>query len=429
MSYRKRLEADLDRWIEKGLVPAASRAPILADIAPARAAWSASGAVAILGAVLLGFAAISFVAANWEAIPRLARFGLILAFLWASFLGAGAAFARGAGGLGHALAVIGAVLFGAAIVLTAQTFSMSAFRNTGVLIWAAGALATAAIIPSRPVLMLAALLGAFWAGLEAFNPLSPDHVWSYAPLWLVTAGLAWRLRSMVTLNLLGLAGLVWSGHLLFETTQGLLSDVQRFAVYAVLTGAFAMGFAALRDRSVFGAGALSAWFGAAALASAFGLQNAGSGDPPAQLYWALAGAGLVALAVLALLRAVTKGVSAISALGLTAAGAVAAALPPLYALLPDGAEFAVEIAAGAAIYAAAVILILIGAKPGRRAAGVLGVVLFIAETLYVYGALFGGLLGTAVFFALGGVLLIVLSLLLGRIARRIAGSSETGGAA
>ncbi|MFW5661997.1 MAG: DUF2157 domain-containing protein, partial [Oceanicaulis sp.] len=304
MGYRKRLHADLDRWIANGLVPAENRTAILADIAPARAGWSASGAVALLGAVLLAFAAISFVAANWDAIPRLGRFALIIAALWASFLASGAAFARNNPVVGHALAVLGAAVFGAAIALTAQTFNISAFRNTGVLIWAGGALAVAAVTPSRPVLILAALLGAFWAGSEAFNPMTPAHVWSYGPLWLATAALAWRLRSAVTLNLLGLAGLVWGAHLLHETTQDSLADMQRFAVFALATGAAAMGSALMRDRRIFGAGVLSAWFAAAALAAGFALQNSGDSDAdiPAA-YWVAVTAAVGALVLFALLRA------------------------------------------------------------------------------------------------------------------------------
>ncbi|OAB61832.1 hypothetical protein AY599_09340 [Leptolyngbya valderiana BDU 20041] len=417
----KRLKGDLDRWIEKGLVPAQHRQAILDDVAPARAGWSASGAVAILGAVLLAFAAVSFVAANWDAIPRIGRFAVILAALWASLLGSGAAFSRNNSALGHALAVLGAALFGAAIALTAQTFNISAFRNTGVLIWAGAALVTAAILPSRPVLILAALLGAFWAGAEAANPLTPAHVWSYGPLWLVTAALGWRMKSAVTLNLLGLAGLVWGGHLLFETTQGTLGDAHRFAVYAVINGALAMGFAALRDRAVFGAGIPAAWFGAAALAAGFALQSGSQTAAAAPtLYLALTGAALAALSVAAMARAATRAIGWTSAVGLVAAGLAAAALPVIHASIGDGAAFAVEVGAGAAVYAAATALILIGATPGRRAAGVLGVLLFIAQTLYVYGVLFGGLLGTAVFFALGGLLLLGLSLVLGRIARRLA---------
>ncbi|MGX6647164.1 DUF2157 domain-containing protein [Maricaulaceae bacterium MS644] len=430
MSYRKRLTADLDRWIERGLVPGANRTAILADIAPARAGWSASGAAAILGAVLLSFAAISFVAANWDAIPRMVRFALLLVALWASFAGSGAAFVRNNRVAGHALAVLGAALFGAAIALTAQTFNMSAFRNTGILIWTAGALVTAVIIPSRPVLILAALLGAFWAGSEAMNPLAPGQIWGYAPVWLVTAGLAWRLKSAITLHLLGLALLVWAGHLIMETTGGAFSDQSRAAVYALIIGALAMVFAALRDREVFGAGVLASWLGAGALAAGFVVQNPDlAGDTlPGALYWTLTGAGLVTLVLAASIRTVRGGLALGAAIAFIAGGLAAAALPAIYVQAPDGGAFFVEIAAGAAIYAAAVALILIGARPGHRAAGVLGVIAFIAETLYVYGALFGGLLSTSVFFAAGGLLLLAVSVLISRVARRIARPAREGDA-
>ncbi len=430
MSYRKRLGADLDRWIGKGLVPARNRDAILADIAPARASWSASGAAAILGAVLLSFAAISFVAANWEAIPRMARFALLIAALWASFAGSGAAFARNNRTAGHALAVLGAALFGAAIALTAQTFNMSAFRNTGILIWTGGALVTAVIIPSRPVLILAALLGAFWAGSEAMNPLTPGQIWGYAPVWAVSAGLAWRLKSLITQHLLGLALLVWAGHLLTEMTSGALSDQARAAVYAVIMGALAMGFAALRDRQVFGAGVLSTWLGAGALAAGFLVQSPDlAGDTlPGALHWTLAGAGLIALTLAASFRTMQGGLGLGAAIAFIAGGLAAAALPAIYVLAPDGGAFFVEIAAGAAIYAAAVTMILTGARPGHRAAGVLGVIVFIAETLYVYGALFGGLLSTSVFFAAGGLLLLAVSVLISRVARRIAKPTREGDA-
>jgi hypothetical protein len=430
MSYKKRLTADLDRWIEKGLVPGVNRTVILADIAPARAGWSASGAAAILGAVLLSFAAISFVAANWDAIPRMARFALLVMALWASFAGSGAAFARNNRAAGHALAVLGAALFGAAIALTAQTFNMSAFRNTGILIWTVGALVTAVVIPSRPVLILAALLGTFWAGSEAINPLTPGQTWGYAPVWLVTAGLAWRLKSAIALHLLGLALLVWAGHLLMVTTGEIFSDQARAAVYALIMGALAMGFAALRDRQVFGAGVLSAWLGAGALAAGFAVQSpdlAGNTLPGA-LYWALGGAGLVALVLATSIRIIRGGLGLGAALAFIAGGLAAAALPAIYVLAPDGGAFFVEIAAGAAVYAAAVALILIGARPGHRAAGVLGVIGFIAQTLYVYGALFGGLLSTSVFFAAGGLLLLAVSLLISRLARRIAQRPDEGDA-
>lgn len=215
--YLKRLARDLDRWISDGLVAAQNRQAILDSAAPSPRRWSAAGAAAILGAILLALAALSFVGANWSELPKIARFALILGALWASLGSAAAAFARGAPALGHALALLGAALFGAAIMLTAQTFNMSAFRNTGVLIWAAGALATALVIPSRPVLVLAAGVGALWAGLEVNNPLTPGPHWAYLALWFVTAAAALRMTSSVTLHLLAACLVFWIGHTLYET--------------------------------------------------------------------------------------------------------------------------------------------------------------------------------------------------------------------
>ncbi len=70
--YAKRLERDLKRWHEKGWVTGEGYQAILAEQAQG-ARLTASAALAVIGAVLLGFAAISFVAANWNEIPRLLR--------------------------------------------------------------------------------------------------------------------------------------------------------------------------------------------------------------------------------------------------------------------------------------------------------------------------------------------------------------------
>ena len=68
--YAKKLERDLKRWHEKGWVTGEGYEAIQAELAR-EPKLSASAALAAIGAILLGFAAISFVAANWNAIPRI----------------------------------------------------------------------------------------------------------------------------------------------------------------------------------------------------------------------------------------------------------------------------------------------------------------------------------------------------------------------
>jgi uncharacterized membrane protein len=427
--YLKRLARDLDRWIAAGLVPAANRQAILASAAPGPRRWSAAGAAAILGAVLLALAALSFVGANWSELPKIARFALILGALWASFGGAAAAFARGAPGLGHALAFLGAALFGAAIMLTAQTFNMSAFRNTGVLIWAAGALATALVIPSRPVLILAAGLGALWAGLEAGNPFAPGPVWAYLALWAVTAAAAVRLTSSVTLHLLAAGLAAWIGHALWEVFGQTAADARAWlCAFILVTGALAMAAALAMDRRVAGAGVPAGWMAWAAALGALALQGADYlHDPedtlPALAYAVIAGLAFAALAGLSLWRILTGALERGPAAALVIAAACVLAWPAL-AFSGDAADMVL----GAVIYAGAAALVLAGAAPGRRFAGTLGVTVFVLQSLYVYARLFGDLLNTAAFFFIGGMLLIALSVGIGRWARRrpAAHTIETG---
>jgi len=414
---KRRARRDLDRWIADGLVPAQNRQAILDSAAPSPRRGSAAGAAATLGAILLALAALSFVAANWSELPKLARFILILAALWASLGGAAAAFARGAPALGHALALLGAALFGAAIMLTAQTFNMSAFRNTGVLIWAAGALATALVIPSRPVLVLAAGVGALWAGLEAGNPFTPGPVWTYLALWAVTAAAALRLKSSITLHLLAAGLVVWIGHTLFETLGRFGSDTRYWlCAFILVSGALAMAASLALDRRIEGAGVLAGWMAWAAALGALALQGAdfvGSDRAgPAIAYAIIAGVAFAAFGLERLAHAKADA-GARAGGGAAGRGGVRAGLAGHHA-----ERTAAEMTLGAVIFAGAAALVLTGSAPGRRFAGALGVTVFALQSLYVYANLFGGLLDTAAFFFVGGLLLMALSVGIGRWARR-----------
>src|SRR5262245_34618593 len=92
--YRSRVERDLVRWQSAGWVTDTGASAIRADLAAHKPALGAAGALAILGAVLFGFAVMSFVAANWSAMSKVARLLLLLAALWACYGGAAWLFAR-----------------------------------------------------------------------------------------------------------------------------------------------------------------------------------------------------------------------------------------------------------------------------------------------------------------------------------------------
>ena len=82
-------------------------------------------AVALTGAIAAGVGVILFFAANWDAITRPARVVLLLAALLGSYA-AGQLVLERRPLVGHALIVLGTIVFGAGIVLVAQMFHVQA---------------------------------------------------------------------------------------------------------------------------------------------------------------------------------------------------------------------------------------------------------------------------------------------------------------
>ncbi len=436
--YLKRLEADIERWIEDGLVKRENKAAMLETASPGGAAWSATGAAAILGAALMALAAITFVAANWADMDRIVRFALLAAALYAAFGGAALAFARRNPAIGHALALLGAALFGASILLVAQTFNMASFRNTGVLIWAVGALAVAITTPSRPVLILTALLGAGYVGLESTNPYAPVVIWSYGPLWLATVAAASRLNSPVSWSLASIGLGIWLAFLILEAgREAGLSELERASLFTLAAGSIALLAAQARDFGLEGAGVLRNWAAVGALGAGFILQlpfersadissatfdlTLSAGAPAFVIAGAVATAIIIALA---LARGLKGSLGRTAGLSIALAAGLAYALPFLSEGVGPGGAFAIRLALGAVVFAVATGLVIVGGSEGRRVIGGLGVALFTAQALYVYAVLFGGLLSTALFFLIGGALLLALSALGVRLARRREAAAE-----
>jgi len=410
MSYVSRVTKDLDRWISRGWVDADQRPHILDDLGTRSRGWTAAGALAILGAVLLAMSALTFVAANWDAMPRLIRFGVLVAAMCVSMFGAGRSLDHGAPALGHALAVLGVALFGATIMLTAQTFNMTSFRNTAVLIWAGSALLTALVIPSRPVLILATILGGLWAWLEIGNPFVGGALWSYGPVWLISAVAASRMDSKVALHLLAAGLILWVGHLFYwYDHQTVIADIALHASATLVFGTLALAGAVLRDRHITGGGILAAWCAVVTVALALALQFHLDGDSSrdnlvaSAAYLPLALPPLAMLIGLQSLRQLTGQTRFGVSTGLLASAALIFLIP--YLAPAESESLILRLVIGLLFYTGAVALILQGSTGQARATGAVGIAAFIGQTLYIYAETFGGLLDTALFFLLGGLIL------------------------
>ncbi len=422
--YRRTLEQDLDRWIGAGLVAGDKRAAILASV-KTDADGGGAAVVAVFGALLLGFAAISFVAANWGAIPDAGRIAISLAVLAAAIAAAAWLFRRGHAALGHAFALLAALSFGANIFLIAQAFNISAHYPRGALIWTLGAAATAWAFSSRPPLAFAAVIGGVWVAQEYLNELPVLFVWLYPPVWLLTGWLAKSLRSSLTAHLLVLAGGLWAALTLGKLAEAdLIQGLEAVAVFGLgsLTAVVVAGDGALKNR--FGAGAAAAWgalfVGVSGFVMQFGVREFDT--DPTRLWVFLAGFGVIALTGALVWRTLRATIDVPVAAALAAAGATFAVAPRLTPWL--GHPVYAEMIVGAAFFITAVAGVVVGSRDRRRGIFIVSTVAFIAEALYVYFRTFGGLMTTSAFFLVGGVLMSALAVILLRAGRKATGMKK-----
>ena len=214
-SYRKRLKHDLDRWYSNGWVSEVGRTAILADQAKSGREMGLASALGILASVLFGFAAISFVAAHWEDVPRLGRLGLLLAAIWLGYGIAGWLTARNHRSFADAAILFAVAMFGASIMLISQMYNIDGNPPDGVLTWWIGALFAGVVLRSNPALALAMVLVCVWSSMKS-SQRNGVH-WPFLIGWAaVTAAFIWqRWRPGLHLSALALSLFVISiGYLL-----------------------------------------------------------------------------------------------------------------------------------------------------------------------------------------------------------------------
>jgi len=189
--YARRLDRDLPRWREAGWVSADGEAAIRHDVESQSRKVELAPVLGILGAVLIGFGAMSFVAAHWDEMARLLRLALIFGALFGAYGIAGILFERGHPAFAHAAILTGVALFGAGIMLIAQMFHIEGHAPDAVLTWALGALLAGVVLQSNPALALAMLLIGLWSGWEMSD--SGEVHWPFLLGWAaVAAAIAWR---------------------------------------------------------------------------------------------------------------------------------------------------------------------------------------------------------------------------------------------
>jgi uncharacterized membrane protein len=172
---RSWLAGEVAQWQKEGLIRDDQARLILARYGLAAAGTAASlghrriaQALALLGAILVGAGVILVVGANWESVPRLLRLLLLMALI-ALFYASGFVLAhsrRSHPAIGRALILLGSLIWGASIFLVAQSYHVGAEggERSAILLWFLGVLPIVYILRSPEHAALAVILLWFWYG-------------------------------------------------------------------------------------------------------------------------------------------------------------------------------------------------------------------------------------------------------------------------
>ncbi len=208
IGYRRKLEQDLVRWHASGWVTTDGVCEIKSELARAPAGVGLPGVLAMLGAILLAFGAMLFVAANWQDMSRLSRLVLLVGSMWAVYAIAGLLFRRGLDAFAQAAVMLGSALFGTSIMLIAQMYHIDGNPPDAVLTWAAGSGLAAVLLRSNASFVLTIILIGVWSMWESI--VTDDVHWLYLIAWgLVAVGLRSTTRWRPAFHLLCLGMLLW----------------------------------------------------------------------------------------------------------------------------------------------------------------------------------------------------------------------------
>lgn len=126
--------------------------------------------IAVLGSLLVGAGVILWIASNWEAIPRFGKVALIFSVIIGTyFTSFYLQFKKDYPRVGRALAFLGCLLFGAGIILIAQIFNIEATSGSALLFWSLLILPLVLILKLGSGFTLSAILFALWGIFTTFH--------------------------------------------------------------------------------------------------------------------------------------------------------------------------------------------------------------------------------------------------------------------
>jgi uncharacterized membrane protein len=181
----------IQKWLDEGTINHAQAEKMRGDLAEYKKEHSSKRQViafSTIGAILIGIGAILFVASNWEKIGNIVKV-LLLAGSTIGIHYAGYHFKyenQKYPGLGSALILLSALFFGASLFLIAQIYNINANNSTLVLIWIIGVFPLIYGYMSAPIAGLCSLLFYLWIGLLYSERTDLENLISMKDLYLIS---------------------------------------------------------------------------------------------------------------------------------------------------------------------------------------------------------------------------------------------------
>ncbi|VXC85890.1 conserved membrane hypothetical protein [Oceanicaulis sp. 350] len=271
-SYLKRLMADLDRWVQDGLIDAQT-AKALGDHARAQSPSTPSSPIlASLAGLVIGLGVITVIAANWSALTGIIRLGLAAFLISAAMLAAGYLRDRALYLASNITAAIAVLLAGGGVIVIGQLYHASSTSSAFLSLWTLiGLLITVMLrapLAGAGAAFLALLWSLFHFGEAGELTRLPEPIW-VIPVLVGLGALGWTWRSLGLLNVVFLTVIVWVS---WNVVELFLDEFRAeddirvaYALAALWAGLALVSEALARSTTVFALRSFAGWASWAAM--------------------------------------------------------------------------------------------------------------------------------------------------------------------
>ena len=157
----------ISKWLKTKLINKTQSTKMLEDIAKEKKESSSSKLITIvstIGAILLGASALLFISANWADMSSIMKSAILIGSTFAAYIvGYYLKYEKeNLPRLGSALLFLGGLLFGATVFLEAQIYNINADAHILLLIWLIGLLPLAYATKFTPLAFISAVVFYFW---------------------------------------------------------------------------------------------------------------------------------------------------------------------------------------------------------------------------------------------------------------------------